>query len=51
MAPNIFYIGRAGLVNFGGLRIGGVSGIYKSHDYYKGIGVNSTCFEYVNGSL
>ncbi|XP_065841925.1 lariat debranching enzyme-like [Oscarella lobularis] len=37
VAPNIFYIGRAGLVNFGGLRIGGVSGIYKSHDYYKGV--------------
>src|SRR3989338_6208025 len=36
VAPNIFYLGQSGVVNFGGLRIGGISGIYKSHDYEKG---------------
>eukprot|EP00892_Ulva_mutabilis_P005651 jgi/Ulvmu1/3458/UM016_0078.1 len=35
-APNIFYMGAAGVVNFGGLRIGGLTGIYKEHDYTSG---------------
>ena len=35
MAPNIFYMGNAGVVKYGGLRIAGLSGIYKPFDYEK----------------
>ncbi|GFR48380.1 hypothetical protein Agub_g10272, partial [Astrephomene gubernaculifera] len=35
-APNIYFLGFAGAVRFGGLRIAGLSGIYKQHDYTRG---------------
>ena len=35
VAPNIYYLGNAGVVRFGGLRIAGLSGIYKHYDYEK----------------
>uniref|UniRef100_A0AC34RC38 Thiamine diphosphokinase n=1 Tax=Panagrolaimus sp. JU765 TaxID=591449 RepID=A0AC34RC38_9BILA len=36
VAPNIYYMGFSSVVKFGGLRIGGLSGIYKPQDYNKG---------------
>ncbi|XP_057658330.1 lariat debranching enzyme-like isoform X4 [Diorhabda carinulata] len=36
VAPNIYYLGYAGVINIGDLRIAGISGIYKSADYMKG---------------
>lgn len=35
VAPNIFYLGAANIVQFGSLRISGVSGIWKGYDYRK----------------
>ncbi|KAI8986568.1 lariat debranching enzyme [Pilobolus umbonatus] len=36
ICDNIYYMGHSGVINFGGLRIGGISGIYKSGDYWRG---------------
>ncbi|XP_044980172.1 lariat debranching enzyme [Hordeum vulgare subsp. vulgare] len=35
-APNIYFLGFAGVVKFGNIRIGGMSGIHKQNDYYRG---------------
>lgn len=36
LAPSIYYLGNAGCVQVDGLRVVGMSGIYKSNDYNKG---------------
>ena len=36
VAPNIYYMGFACVLKFGGLRIGGYSGIFKASDFKKG---------------
>jgi len=33
VAPNIYYLGDAGVVRFGGLRLAGLSGIYNARNY------------------
>lgn len=35
VAPNIYFLGNAGVVNFRGLRIAGVSGVYTEHNFHK----------------
>ncbi|KAL3514314.1 hypothetical protein ACH5RR_027031 [Cinchona calisaya] len=35
-APHIYFLGFAGVIKFGNIRIGGLSGIYKKYNYLKG---------------
>lgn len=35
VAPNIYYLGYANVIRFGGLKIAGLSGIWKGHDYNR----------------
>ncbi|EEU36375.1 uncharacterized protein NECHADRAFT_52551, partial [Fusarium vanettenii 77-13-4] len=35
LAPNIYYLGAAGVINYGPCRIAGLSGIYNGSDYRK----------------
>ncbi|CAH1790084.1 unnamed protein product [Owenia fusiformis] len=36
VAPNIYYMGYCNVIQFGGIRIGGLSGIFKGTDYMRG---------------
>jgi hypothetical protein len=36
VAPNIYYMGFSGVLRFGGLRIAGLTGIFKGFDYTAG---------------
>jgi len=36
VCPNIYFLGMTGVVDFAGIRIAGISGIYKDFDYGKG---------------
>ena len=36
VTENIYYLGRAGVINVKGIRIGGYSGIFNKYDYFRG---------------
>ncbi|KAN0030503.1 hypothetical protein ACTA71_009142 [Dictyostelium dimigraforme] len=36
LCENIYFMGRSNVLNFGGIRIGGLSGIFKEYDYQRG---------------
>lgn len=36
VAPNIYYLGYAGVIHVNGVRIGGISGIFRDNHFEKG---------------
>lgn len=36
VAPNMYFLGNSGVINYRGLRIAGLSGVYVEHNYSKG---------------
>ncbi|ODV86126.1 hypothetical protein CANARDRAFT_27393 [[Candida] arabinofermentans NRRL YB-2248] len=48
VAPNIYYLGKTGVVWFRGLRISGISGIYNEHNFMK---LNQERFPYMGSAL
>ena len=36
VAHNIYYLGRSGVINVKGIRVGGLSGIFNKYDYFRG---------------
>lgn len=40
MAPNIYFLGFGGVIKFGNIRIGGLSGIYNARSYRTGKELN-----------
>jgi lariat debranching enzyme len=49
-ARNVFYLGHAGVVRFGPLRIAGASGIYKPYDYRRGYSAPSLSQDWVRSA-
>ncbi|ORY85613.1 lariat debranching enzyme, C-terminal domain-domain-containing protein [Protomyces lactucae-debilis] len=48
VAPNIYYLGSAGIVRYKGLRIAGISGIWQKEHYIRGY---NECPPYTSSSL
>ncbi|CAB0030632.1 unnamed protein product [Trichogramma brassicae] len=46
VAPNIYYLGYASVINIAGVRIGGISGIYNKQDAYRNQSYMKGHYEY-----
>ncbi|KAJ1993862.1 lariat debranching enzyme [Dimargaris cristalligena] len=47
VCPDIYYMGHSGVVQFNGLRIGGISGVYYESDYNKGNVYHTRHYDYL----